>query len=168
MPRIHGATQVGWWDGHAAPTTGPTGTSTTWVGVQLQFTVAGRVYGAQMYDATGIAPAGWTTVAFGSADPEYPDEIGIRSICLAPSQSAKFHHLWFAKPIRVNTSDTYRVMAYYLGGGFFRTNNALTSAVTRNGVKFLGSYQSTSLQTSFGTVTLNTNANAVDVLFLPD
>lgn len=167
MPRIHGVTRQGWWDGHAAPANGPIGTSTIWVGIETKFALAGRVYGVALWDPTGAGANQWTAVVFGSKQPGYPDKLGFRAITLAPSQAAKWHHLWFPTPIDVDTTDTYHVGALFIGGGYFRTNNGLTTPTTRNNIAFQIGITATALDTFMITGTTQTNAVAVDVLFTP-
>lgn len=170
MPRIHGQQQVGWWDGHAAPAAGPIGTSTTWAGVSIKFTVPGRVFGLQLYDASaGTSPFfGSTYMVLISDGPGAGDKWTMAGLSFGGTVAAKWHHLWLPKPYRVVTTDTYRLAGVFLGGGFYRTNAALTSAVTRNGIQFLSSWQTTSLDIGNATLTTNTNANALDVLFQAD
>jgi hypothetical protein len=166
---FHGAPQVGWWTGHANPTTGPTGTSTTWVGVKLRFTVPGRVFGLRMFDTTASSGSpGYTYGVLTSEFPQPGDRGGAVYQALSLSLALGFHNLWFGKPFRITVGDTYRLGVLYVGGGFYRTNSALASAVTRNGITFVSSFQLTTLDLANATTTDNTNANAVDVLFLPD
>jgi hypothetical protein len=57
----------------------------------------------------------------------------------------------------------------FLPGGYFRTNNALVGgAVTNNGITLIQGWQSTALFPFNTSLTLNANANAVDILFQPD
>lgn len=169
MSRIHGISQVGWWDGHAAPTTGPTGTTTTWVGVTAQFTVPGRVFGISMYDGVAAPSAENYTIAVLTPDGGlYPAQTAAVMKLLAPNVAAKWHHLWFHKPIRIATATDYLIAAIYIAGGLYRTNTALAAPVTRNGITFKNSFQLTSLDINGAALVTNTNANAVDVLFQAD
>jgi|SRR5689334_4592507 len=169
MPRIHGTPQAGWWDGHTLPTTGPTGTTTTWVGNTLKFTKTGRVFGISYYDGTGGASSESYAIGVLVADqPVYPEVGRSQMLVMAPNQSAKFMHIWFHKPLRIDTTTLWRVAVLYLGGGFYRTNNALTTPVTRNNIQLINGFQTTSLDIASSILTTNANANAVDVLFQAD
>lgn len=169
MPiNFHGAQQVGWWDGHAAPTTGPTGTATTWVGVKLAFPAPGRVFGVQFYGPTGAATGNYTAGGICPDRLGYPDKMELRAYTSPDNATVRWNHMWFKRPYPVVTTQTYRIAVLYRGGGLYRTNNALTSAVTRNGIQFLHGFQSTALDMWGLLVTENANANAVDVLFQPD
>src|SRR5579859_928910 len=109
MPRFHGTPKVGWWDGHVNPTTGPTGTTTTWVGGSFKFSQHGKVWGVSFWDGVGNLSSGQYSIGiFCSDNPVYPDFARSEMLVLAPNQSPKWHHIWFYKPIVVNTTDTYR------------------------------------------------------------
>lgn len=160
--------QVGWWSGHANPTTGPTGTASTWVGNLVQFTAPGRVFGLQFFDGTGAGEGQYSYGVLLPDSPTHVDRAKMVLLYMTPGQVATWQHAWFSKPLRVTTGRDYRLAFMYLGGGFFRTNAALASAVTRNQVQFKFGFQTTSLDISGAGLTSNTNANAVDVLFQPD
>jgi hypothetical protein len=69
----------------------------------------------------------------------------------------------------VDTSADLLLGAMFLPGGYFRTNNALVGgAVTNNGITLIQGWQSTALFPFNTSLTLNANANAVDILFQPD
>jgi hypothetical protein len=168
VPRIHGQQQVGWWDGHAAPTTGPTGTSTTWVGLVVRFPAAGRVFGLQFYGGTDAGAGNYTLGFICPQGIGYPDKLAIHGYTSPSDATARFQHLWLPRAFRVGTTEDYRMAVLYRGGGFFRTNNVLTTPVTRNGVTLVNGFQSTALDVISASVTVNANANAIDVLFQPD
>lgn len=103
-----------------------------------------------------------------SDGPAFGDKWKLAGLSFGAAATPKWHHLWFGKPIRIVVGDTYRLAAVFVGGGFYRTNAALTSPVTRNGIQFLNSWQTTSLDIGNAILTTNTNANALDVLFQAD
>lgn len=165
--RDHGIPAVSWW-GNTVPTTGPTGTTTTWVGAVFRITVPGRIAGLRLWDATNAAPA--SSLAMLLDDSFQPSlYAGVRGIQMAANQAAKWHQIWFRPWYRPAVGVDLFTVAMYVGGGFFRNNNALSAGpVTRNGIQFRNSFQSTALDLTNATPTLNLNANAVDVLFYPD
>lgn len=167
MPRIHGKQSASWW-GALAPAVGPTGTATTYVGAVLQFTVPGRVAGMRFWDGAGPSP--FTTYMMLIDDSDAPGTYkAIRAIRVPANTNPQWHQLWFHPWLRVDLTRTYWVVALYVGGGFFRNNTALAGgAITRNGIKFVSSFQSTALDLSNAVPVTNTNTNAVDVLFQPD
>lgn len=165
--RDHGVPASSWW-GTNVPTTSGVGTATTWVGVRFRTTVAGRIAGFRFYDAFGAGGIMtsqlqlWTWV---------PNRLALRSTpflwTLGTSANA-WRQKWFRPWFRPTIGTDYCLAVLYSGGGFFRNNAALTSPVTRNGITFVSSFQSTALDLSIATISENTNANAVDVLFYAD
>jgi hypothetical protein len=84
------------------------------------------------------------------------------------AHAAQWNQAWIHPNFRPTINTDYAILALFIGGGFYRTNAALASAVTRTGIRFVSSFQSTSLDLPAASFAENTNANAVDVLFLPD
>jgi len=162
----HGAPALNWW-GLTTPTTGPTGTSTTWVGVALKFTAAGRVAGFRAYDSTGSSLQTVTCLLIDDTlSAATIKAVGIMRY--GPGLTARWHQTWFRPWTRITVGNTYRLAVLYVGGGLFRTNNSLNSGpVTHNNIQFVNSFQSTALDLAGASLTLNTNANAVDLLFYP-
>jgi hypothetical protein len=160
----HGRWRDSWWTTNT-PTTGPTGTSTTWIGVRLTFTVAGRVQGIRFYDAWGgqgstlVVMMDWATTRMYRMAGFY------HQLAL---HSAQWNNVWIHPNFRPTVNTDYAILALFVGGGFYRNNAALTSPVTRTGIRFVSSFQVNSLDLGSATFTENTNANAVDVLYLPD
>lgn len=74
---------------------------------------------------------------------------------------------WFRPWLRVDTTSVYRV-AVLCVSGYQRQNSALTSSVVHNSIRFLSSFQTTSINPVGASITSNTNANGVDILFNPD
>jgi hypothetical protein len=75
-----------------------------------------------------------------------------------------FFNPWF----RVEIDREYYLAVLYPLGNFFRQNSVLTSSVRHNNIDFVHGFQSTSLGIADATITENTNANAVDIIFYPD
>jgi hypothetical protein len=76
---------------------------------------------------------------------------------------------WLRPWLRIDTSHTYYVMQQFSVGLYFRNTNALAGGpVTRNGITFQQSFQTTQLYPLKTAPTLNSNANAIDVLFQAD
>jgi len=71
---------------------------------------------------------------------------------------------WF----RVVPNHDYAMFALYVGGGFARNNSALASPVTHNQITFKSSFQTTALDGIGASLSENSNANAIDVLFKAD
>lgn len=135
------------------------------MGVRLRFTVAGRVQGLRFYDAWGgegstiLGLIDWATPRMHRMFTRYHQRA---------AHAAQWNQAWIHPNFRPVVNQDYAVVALYIGGGFYRTNTALASAVTRTGITFVSSFQSTSLDLPAASFAENTNANAVDVLFLPD
>lgn len=167
MPRQHGKQSISWWSANV-PTTGPTGTTTTYVANLFRFTVPGRLNGIRFYDATGSVAD--SVIAFLIDDSFAPGlYLASTHLSLTPGQNPRWHQLWFHPFARVVTGHDYWVVVLYVGGGFYRNTGALAAgAVTRNGIQLVSGFQTTALDLSNVAPVMNTNANAVDVLFLPD
>lgn len=67
------------------------------------------------------------------------------------------------RPVLTLPADQYQV-AVLVNTDYQRTNTALASPVTHNGITFKHSWQTTSVYPPGATLTLNTNANGVDIL----
>lgn len=168
MPkRDHGVLANSWWDA-TIPTVGPTGTTTTRVGVRFRVTVPGRINGFRFYDSFGIGAANQTI--FQLMDWATTRLIYVAESFQAPSANtaAQWNQKWFRPWFRPVVGHDYLLTALYIGGGFFRTNSSLTTPVTHNNITFVSSFQSTALDMSSASLTELTNANAVDILFQGD
>jgi hypothetical protein len=167
MPkRSHGPLAASWF-GAAAPTTGPTGTSTTWIGNVVQFTVPGRVAGFRTYMGT----SGGDSVLYAMLDRNLspPKYVATKGGWPIAGQPASWQQVWFRPWVRINTSHTYWILAVYIGGFFYRNTNALSGGpVTRNGIKMVNGFQTTTLDLPNTSPTVNANVNSIDVLFYAD
>lgn len=163
--RDHGIKAVNWW-GTGTPLVGPTGTSTTWVGIAVQFSVAGRIAGLRRYDNT-VADGNLPAWIF-----DFDANTNKVTTCFKPRASTvgnAWHQAWFRPWLRIVVGHRYYIGFLYFQGNFFRNNGTLSTApVTRNNIQYWASWQSTAIYPFATTPTTNTNANAVDVLFYPD
>lgn len=166
MPkRDHGVLATSWW-GATVPTTGPTGTAATWVGVTCRFGVAGRVAGFRFYVPTGNDGAMRCSLW------DFPLTTQHRAAWArerSDTSGPGWQQVWFPKWLRVTLDPfEYRVAVLFPSGGFFRNNTVLGGSVVHNNIRYVASFQSTSLVPELAAISTNTNANAVDVLFYPD
>lgn len=156
----HGAPAVNWW-GSTAPPTGPNGTAATWVGIQFVVTVDGWIEGFRFFvdnseDGNYVGQL-WdkdTFVILGA--------VGAR---VRATTGNAWQQVWIRPRIPVSTASVYRVAFRYDHGKFYRQNTLLTSQVTRNNIGFQNGFQSTALDPDGASITLNSNANGIDVLF---
>jgi hypothetical protein len=84
--------------------------------------------------------------------------------------TAQWQQAWLHPTVRVNTTTRYRVSILFPQGHYFRRNGYLPGGigVTVGDIRFMAGYQFTGLDVSGASPTMNTNANAVDVLFQAD
>jgi hypothetical protein len=160
--RGHGKLADSWW-GATTPSTTPSGSTNTYVGVGMEFDVPGRVNGFRVWRPAASVSAGFAL--FFTADHELMVAKAFRDIQL-PSDG--WQQVWFNPWFRIDTSVWYWLAVYVKGGGWKRTNTALAADVVHNDIRFKRSFQSTSLDVVNVVLTENTNANGVDVLFQPD
>jgi len=148
---------------------GPTGTSTQFIGATYTFNVPGKVYGVRFYRQWGAENSCygmfWT-------DTHNKYLRGFSYHQLAAS-AARWNNVWFHPTIRIVPNDLYRVGVLFFLGDFYRTNNVLSAVGTpvfHGHIGLVSSWQTSNLDPANpGTsITQNTNANAVDVLFQPD
>lgn len=166
--RDHGRADLFWWSSN--PTTGPTGTTTTWVGVRFSISAPGRITAIAFYDGWGapnvsnndsiVLLQDWTS---------NPRILHRAASYRSPIvSSGKWNIVWLHPLFRITPNTDYMALALYPGGGLYRNNSALTVPVTRNNITYKSSFQSTALDVMSASMTENTNANAIDVLFRPD
>lgn len=165
----HGKSSVSWWD-TTTPTSGPIGSATTWVGVQFRVTTPGKASGFRFYDGSAQPEATLFVLM------EYAQTIGGGTTQRLPLAAKWFtwksgamtlgwHQCWFRPHVALATGKDYIVAALFIGGGLYRTGAALASSVTHNNIQFENGFQSTALDISSATLTLNNNANGVDILY---
>jgi hypothetical protein len=152
-----------WW-GNLAVTTGPVGTSATWVGIQFGMEVAGRINGVGFYvDMTEDGNYGFVIedVAARVAVACHAGRVRVTS-------GNAWQHSWFRPWFRYKLGTLYRLWVNYPHGKYFRRNAYLTGPIVRNNITYENGFQST-LQWPIGsTPTLNSNANALDIFYQPD
>lgn len=164
MPRIHGATALTWWAGAVPPTTVVLAAN-TYVGMRLQFTLAGRVAGFSVYRRAN-EEGHWYALMWDEATNLVVASKRFRQYAPSPA-AGSWRNEWMRPWFRVNTAATYR-LAVMCSNDYQRTGAALAAPVTVNGIKFLAGFQSTSVAPNLVATATNTNANAVDVLFQKD
>lgn len=163
--RYHGELAKSWWLG-ATPPTGPTGTATTWVGVAVQFSVAGRLAGLSRYDNSVYDGnlVGWVFDFDANTN-----RVATMWRPRASTASNAWHQCWFRPWLRIVVGHRYYIGVLYYQGNFFRYNNRLaTPPRIVNNIEYWYGWQSTAVYPFATTPTTNANANAVDVLFYPD
>lgn len=158
----HGKVADSWW-GASTPVTTPAGTTNTYVGVELEFDVPGRVMGFRVWRPTGHVSGGF--VLFFTATHEL---LVAKQLFDDVQPAAGWKQCWIRPTYRISTTESYCVAWYCAGGGWKRTNTIITSDVVHNNIRFKRSFQSTSIDVVNVVRTTNTNANGVDVLFQPD
>ena len=163
MPkRDHGKLAVSWWPSN--PTTGPNGTAATWVGIEFGVEVPGRLAGFRAYINSGEDGNSEAKIWIpGIATNLQVVQFGIRA-----TSGNQWHQAWFRPWVRLSTTETYRFAMIFPHGKFWRTNNALTSAVRHGNITFNKGFQTTSLTPELATISLVANANAVDILYYED
>jgi len=165
--RSHGAPRVSWW-GSTVPPTGPQGTGATWVGVDFELLVPGRIAGFRLYQQAGNSGTHFAALMNLQVLP-----VGqLQAIAKFEDNGAPstgWYQAWFHPWFRPQTNQDYRLAVYFGFSGFFRQNNALAAGdVAHNGISFINSWQSTALGIFSAAPTTNKNANAIDILFQPD
>lgn len=170
MGKYHGADTPSWWS-TTVPTVGPTGTSTTWVCARYQFNTSGRIFGVRFYDGFSAHEGTPVLIVSDEAGSQQYFDGGVYFYYSTLPSSAAWRNIWLRPAKPVVTTAIYTVMALYKGGGFYRKNNQVTSLGTPvyNGhIGLRSSMQLTGTDPSSASFVENLNANAVDVLFLPD
>lgn len=136
----------------------------SYVGANINFLVPGRCCGFRVYVVTGAVQPVWailwdTTTGVTMRAYQFRGDV--------PTAANKWLQAWFRPWLRVDTAHTYR-LGVLMGSAYRRSVGALASPVTHNNIQFTNGWQSTSLYPPGTTITNNTNANGVDVLFQPD
>lgn len=159
----HGRKADNWW-GANIPATGPVGTSATWVGIQFGVEVPGRINGVRCF-LDQSQDGGYWCICWNKVTVEVIFAYKFR---MRPTGTYAWHNTWIRPWIRPNPANVHMLAVLFPAGLYFRNNSALTSDVTRNNITFQKGFQSTSISPPTATITLNNNANAIDVLFQPD
>lgn len=161
--RDHGPQTHGWWDG-ADPPTAVSLSAAAYVGVRVQFTVPGKLLGASVYIQSGFTFRLWCLVNHTTTSDL--DRARAAWTYAAPSGD-QWRNVWLTPQLRIVPGDDYNVM-FLMHTVYFRQNGLLGSPVVRNSIRYISSFQTTSIDPTSIAPTMNTNANGVDVLFRPD
>lgn len=152
------------WFGANAPTTLNVGTAATWVGGVFDFGVNGRVFGFRAYRLAGsdVAPV----VVWFDTSGELLRATSFRDIVIGADG---WQQTWLRPSHRINTAHTYRLFVLFPQGHYSRNNAAFASgAVTHSNITRSAGFQSTNIAPWLTTLTTNTNANGIDVLWQAD
>lgn len=152
-----------WW-GLTAPTTGPTGTTAIWLGLEFGIEVEGWFQGFRHYVASGD-DGNYFGVLWDKTTLEVLKSFAFRP---NPSQPANYWHNCWVKPqlLHSDTNRGYRLAILYPVGKRFQTTGALASNVTHHNITFVKGFTSTALSIVTATPTLSTFAPGIDILFL--
>lgn len=159
----HGALKLNWWGATAPPTLVALG-ARSYVGQQFAVSAAGRLCGFRYYGANAQPQDFWAL---------FWDQTNgklLRAVAFseAGSNAAGWQQVWFHPFYRLSASLTYRLAIEYPATGYYRQNTALAAGfVTHSGIQYQNGFQSTAINPVAAAITLNTNANGVDVLYLP-
>jgi len=148
-----------WW-GASAPVTQVVLSATTWIGVVLQFTTTGWVYGARLYTPGGQPMS--AEARFYNRDALA--RLASKQFATVTPVAAGWLQCWFRPRIAVVTGINY-VISVMTEHSYYRTNTALVVPVTHSSIEFFSSFQTTAIDPMLANPTGNTNANGVDVLF---
>jgi hypothetical protein len=133
--------------------------------VIFQVTSAGRLFGYRFYQSNVVLQPHWAVIGVN-------DPVAVLSVHHAKyvAQSVDgWQQVWIRPTVKLVPGVNYRLAVLFPQGNYFRQNNGLTaSPVTHNGISFIQSFQTTSLEPITAGVTINLNANGVDVLFQSD
>jgi len=158
----HGRRADSWW-GAGVPVTEVTLSAFTYIGITFTTDVPGRLFGARLFEVTETSPHWcllWQTNDTGNV-------LAAKTFRLDVAPVSDWRQTWFRPVVRIVNGMTYR-LCVLSSQRYKRTTNALTSPVTHNHIQFLKGWQTTSLVPPQATITENSNANGVDVLFQPD
>ena len=138
---------------------------TTWIGARIQFTVDGRVQGIRQYIAPRSSMSNllvlmdYTTRRNYLLATKWENSVGF---------TQRWVNSWIHPNFRITIGHDYAIFALAYSPTFSRSAGALTSPVTNSGITFVSGFEIATLDLQTATLTPNTNANGVDVLFLAD
>ena len=162
MPRPHGTQSASWW-GAGVPTSGPTGTTALWLGLNVQFVHPGRLFGVRGYRQSsfseGLVGHFWNT-----SGPQMLSGFAFKDVVTGTG----WQQCWLHPTVRVNTSDVYAIGVLFAQGGRMQSTGALTIPVTHGDLTFRAGWTSTNLAPWLVVPTPNSNAYGIDVLFQAD
>ncbi len=158
MPGIRNLS-LDWWDA-ADPTSAVSLSAATYIGGRFQITKAGRIFGARVYLQAGDTWRHWCILE----DRSTSDIVAARcyaSVAQGPSDG--WRNVWFHPVVQVAVGDDYYCWNL-CRGVYFRSVGALGVPVERNNILYINSMQTTSIDPTSITPTMNTNANGVDLI----
>lgn len=159
----HGTLATSWWS-LATPVTHVVLAARSYVGATFQFTAPGRICGFSAYVSSGTTPPNWGII-WDTNTGKVVRSAPFRQDVTAPNNV--WFQTWMRPWLRIDTSHGYRLIVL-MGNGYQRTNTALGTGVTHGVITMANCFQSTAIDPSGTTITTNTNANGVDVLFQAD
>jgi hypothetical protein len=165
MPRIHGKTAESWW-GSTVPATLVTNSGNAiYVGTKLKVNVPGRIMGFRQY-RIGTEPPHIRFALLG-LNPSHLLACKGFFDGTAPASNA-WLQTWLRGAFRPVVGTIYDLVVLYGSGNYFRTNAALVAPVTHGNITYSNGYVISNINALEVALTLNTNANGVDILFQPD
>lgn len=153
--------KVSWW-GLTQPPTLVTVTTPTWVGVQFDLAAPTRVWGMRVFMTGPSSLYRWALIWSFTTSELFAMKLFHTNPGIRPNN---WLQCWI-RPVLNLPADQYQ-LAVVVNSDYGRQNSALGSPVTRNGITFKHSWQSTTVYPPSATLTLNTNANGVDILVGP-
>lgn len=134
----------------------------TWIGVDFTINVPGRMFGARVYCFAGDGGGHIAMLLDNTGKP-----LAVQHFWVSPLPVG-WLQLWFRPVIRYSTTITYRLYVL-MSNGYQRSTSGLASPpVTSNNVSLYRGVQTTSIYPPSVSPTTNTNANGVDILYIPD
>jgi hypothetical protein len=136
----------------------------TYIGITFKVGVAGRLFGIAMYERGGVGSAYWGIVTHES------DSVVVAAKHFDQSAmhaGGGWRRAWLHKAPRLVVGDFYRV-AIIRNNEYQRTVGALAAPVTHSDITYQSSWQTTSISGPLASISTNTNANGIDVMFYHD
>lgn len=160
MSRNHGDPASSWWGNTAPPTVVALG-AVTWTGIFFTVTAALRIAGFRVY-----SPGSRTGNRFAMLWNQTDDSI-MSVYCWKDGTSPaspSWEQAWCRPWQHCVTGKTYG-LAVRNDQDYYRHNAFLGTPVTVGKITFVSSFQSTAIDPMTVSLTTNTNANGVDVLY---
>jgi hypothetical protein len=162
MYPAHGKLCDNFW-GTTVPASLITLAASTYVGMAVEFLSPGRIFGARVYWINTNAQDMWVIIW----DNTLGNIVVAKNMPLHVPTSTGWRNCWIHPTYRVTVGNIYRI-AVLMGGSYRRQNTALASPVTVGPLKAWSSFQTTSANPLAASISSNTNANGVDIMFRAD
>ena len=158
----HGTISDSWWSA-VVPTNNVVLAAATWIGGSFTINVPGRIFGMRFYCDRVNDPPRLGVIWIQSTGLE----VAARQFRADKPVALGWMNCWLHPTVRIDTTQNYyvAVLKYH---AYLRSNAALAVPVTHGNIKFNSSFQTTAIDPPVATLTSNTNANGVDLLFMPD